>query len=77
MGGPDRFSIGGPPGEKPSRKGFGSKLIRTGLAGSGQVDLRYEVSGLEAEFRSPISHLLGGMMTRAGPAPAARQAAGV
>ncbi|MGV8935968.1 MAG: sensor histidine kinase [Allorhizobium sp.] len=57
----DWREIGGPAVETqtPSRSGFGSKLTRTGLAGSGQVDLRYNPAGLEAEFRAPLSQLRG------------------
>ena len=46
---------GGPPVSEPLRRGFGSRLIRTGLVGSGGVDLRYRPDGLHAEFRSPLS----------------------
>ncbi len=46
---------GGPPVTEPLRRGFGSRLIRTGLAGSGGVDLRYRREGLYAEFRAPLS----------------------
>lgn len=48
---------GGPPVTKPERKGFGSKLIGLGLAGTGGVDLRYESLGLEADMTAKISHL--------------------
>ncbi len=46
---------GGPPVTQPQRRGFGSRLIRTGLTGSGGVDLRYNPEGLHAEFRAPLS----------------------
>ena len=46
---------GGPPVTEPLRRGFGSRLIRTGLMGSGGVDLRYLPEGLHAEFRAPLS----------------------
>jgi two-component sensor histidine kinase len=49
--------IGGPLITVPSRKGFGTKLIRTGLLGAGDVDLRYEPSGLEAEMTAPLFKL--------------------
>lgn len=46
---------GGPPVEEPKRRGFGSRLIRLGLAGTGGVELRFHNSGLEAEFRAPLA----------------------
>lgn len=46
---------GGPPAAEPTRQGFGSRLIRTGLVGSGGVELRYRPEGLHAEFRAPLS----------------------
>ena len=46
---------GGPPVATPSRGGFGSKLIRVGLVGTGGVSLRYIASGFEAEFRAPLA----------------------
>lgn len=46
---------GGPAVAEPQRSGFGSRLIRTGLVGSGGVDLRYLPEGLHAEFRAPLS----------------------
>lgn len=49
--------IGGPQISEPTRKGFGTKLIRTGLLGTGDVDLRYEPSGLEAEMTAPLFKL--------------------
>ncbi len=55
----DWRETGGPAVAEPSHRGFGSKLIRTGLAGIGQVNLQYNVSGLEAEFRAPLSQLQG------------------
>lgn len=48
---------GGPPVVTPLRRGFGSKLIRLGLVGTGGVDLRYEPSGFEADLRASIRHL--------------------
>lgn len=48
---------GGPPVEQPSRKGFGSRLIKLGF-GTGQADLRYNRSGFEAEFRAPLALVL-------------------
>jgi two-component sensor histidine kinase len=47
----------GPPVTAPTRRGFGSKLVRLGLVGTGGVDLRYETSGLEADLRAFVNHL--------------------
>jgi two-component sensor histidine kinase len=41
----------------PTRKGFGSKLIRLGLVGTGGTELRYEPGGFEADLRASIDHL--------------------
>jgi two-component sensor histidine kinase len=49
--------VGGPTVTQPTRKGFGSRLIRLGLVGTGGVDVRYEPSGLQAEMRASIAHL--------------------
>ncbi|OYR14839.1 histidine kinase family protein [Brucella thiophenivorans] len=49
--------IGGPEVSAPNRKGFGTKLIRTGLLGTGDVDLRFERSGLEAVMTAPLHQL--------------------
>jgi PAS domain S-box-containing protein len=51
---------GGPAVREPSasdRKGFGSRLIRMGLVGTGGVDVRYSERGLEASMRAPLAHL--------------------
>lgn len=48
---------GGPPAAAPSRRGFGSRLIRSGLVGTGGVDLRYEPSGFSAEMRAPLKQV--------------------
>ena len=56
----DWVERGGPPPvapTQPRRKGFGSRLIAMGLAGSGGVDLRYPSSGLEATMRAPLVQL--------------------
>lgn len=39
------------------RKGFGSKLIRMGLVGTGGVDASYIQSGIEAELHAPIAQV--------------------
>ncbi|NTE85887.1 HWE histidine kinase domain-containing protein [Agrobacterium rubi] len=46
---------GGPPAREPERKGFGSRLIRMGIAGTGDVDKHFTNSGLIATFRAPLS----------------------
>jgi PAS domain S-box-containing protein len=48
---------GGPPATAPVRKGFGSRIIRMGLCGSGGVELRYEQDGLTAEMTAPLDQL--------------------
>ncbi|MCB8877968.1 GAF domain-containing protein [Acidisoma silvae] len=48
---------GGPLVDKPVQKGFGSKLIRLGLTGSGGADIRYLPSGLHAFFRAPVAQV--------------------
>lgn len=42
--------IGGPPAIEPTRKGFGSRLIRMGLLGTGGTSTRYLFTGFEADF---------------------------
>ena len=49
--------IGGPAVVPSDRKGFGSKLIRMGLIGTGGVDLRYEPSGLKVIFTAPLEQV--------------------
>jgi PAS domain S-box-containing protein len=48
---------GGPPAQQPVRKGFGSRLIGTGLIGTGGVALRYLQTGFEADFTAPLSQV--------------------
>lgn len=48
---------GGPPAIEPQRRGFGSRLIKSGLAGTGQADIRYQSTGLHAQFRAPLAYL--------------------
>jgi PAS domain S-box-containing protein len=45
---------GGPPVVAPTRRGFGSRLIRTGLVGTGEVDVTYHTEGLVAAMRAPL-----------------------
>jgi two-component sensor histidine kinase len=51
---------GGPPVVAPTRRGFGSKLVRLGLLGQGGVDLRFLADGLEADLRAPVHDLAQG-----------------
>ena len=48
------LEIGGPTVTAPSGKGFGSKLIKMGLVGTGGSNIRYEPSGLVATFTAPL-----------------------
>ncbi|GAA0731868.1 hypothetical protein GCM10009106_12820 [Sphingomonas japonica] len=48
---------GGPPAVVPTRKGFGSRLVRLGLIGTGGSAVRYEQPGLTACFRAPLSQV--------------------
>lgn len=45
---------GGPPVVVPTRRGFGSRLIRTGLVGTGCVEVMYHPEGVEAVMRAPM-----------------------
>jgi PAS domain S-box-containing protein len=56
----DWTESGGPAVAQPSRAGFGSRLIRMGLAGSGGADLRYDATGLKARFSAPFAQVSGG-----------------
>ena len=56
----DWVERGGPPAVEPARqgrKGFGSRLIRMGLVGTGGVDLRFTPLGLEATMRGRLVEL--------------------
>ena len=49
---------GGPPAATPNgRTGFGSRLIRMGLLGTREADLRYDRCGFRAEFRAPLARI--------------------
>lgn len=48
---------GGPPAVQPTRKGFGSRIIRMGLSGSGGVKLHYEHDGLTVRATAPLYQL--------------------
>jgi PAS domain S-box-containing protein len=47
----------GPGVIEPVRKGFGSRLVKTGLAGTGGVAFSYPPSGFEAEFTASLADL--------------------
>ena len=58
----ERFKLcwaerGGPPAKEPTRKGFGTHLIRMGLTGSGNVTLDYGPDGLTVRASAPF-HLM-------------------
>lgn len=48
---------GGPPAIRPTRKGFGSRIIGMGLTGSGGVTLDYGTNGLSVEASAPLHQL--------------------
>jgi len=48
---------GGPPVAEPARQGFGSRLIRAGLTGTGRVLLRYPSRGFSAELRAHLEQV--------------------
>lgn len=50
---------GGPPVVTPSRKGFGSKLLRLGLGGIGNSEVRYDPDGVAARMQASLSDLAG------------------
>lgn len=48
---------GGPRVSAPSRRGFGSRLIRQGLSGEGQSQLHFDEQGLRYELAVPLRTL--------------------
>ncbi|NJC32843.1 PAS domain S-box-containing protein [Sphingomonas jejuensis] len=48
---------GGPPAKAPSRRGFGSRIIRMGLTGAGGTDIKYEDKGLSFHAVAPLDQL--------------------
>jgi two-component sensor histidine kinase len=48
---------GGPEVTPPSRKGFGSKLVRLGLVGTGGSTVRYDSSGLIGSFEAGVEEV--------------------
>lgn len=51
---------GGPPATEPVSKGFGSRIIRMGLTGSGGVKISYDSQGLTAEMSAPLHQVQQG-----------------
>ncbi|WP_242415025.1 GAF domain-containing protein [Sphingomonas panni] len=51
---------GGPLVREPARRGFGSKLLRLGLAGTGDSDICYDPAGVRVTMRASLSELTGG-----------------
>lgn len=49
---------GGPPAVAPEKRGFGTRLIQTGLVGTRDTHLDYSVQGLVAKFRAPMSQVV-------------------
>ncbi|HXH15924.1 MAG TPA: GAF domain-containing protein [Sphingomonas sp.] len=47
----------GPAATAPTLKGFGSRLIRLGLVGTGGSEVRYEQAGLEATFQALLAEV--------------------
>lgn len=48
----------GPQITQPDKTGFGSRLIRLGLGGTGQAELDYRPTGLLATFRAPLAMIM-------------------
>ncbi len=48
---------GGPPASEPVQLGFGSRLLQSGMIGTGGVSLRYENTGLNAEMRACLEQV--------------------
>lgn len=46
--------LGGPRVDEPVRKGFGSRLIATGISGTGRAELSYLSEGLRATFHASM-----------------------
>ncbi|ODT11026.1 MAG: histidine kinase [Kaistia sp. SCN 65-12] len=51
---------GGPPAQKPTRHGFGSRLINGGLTGAGRARLLFLPTGLEGHFEAPVNWICAG-----------------
>lgn len=55
----DWIESGGPPVVAPEKTSFGSKLIASGLSGSGGVETRFEPEGLRVSFKASLRSLSG------------------
>lgn len=53
----DWRETGGPAPKEPGRQGFGSRLIRMGLIGTGGVEVRFMPQGLDATFKAPLAQV--------------------
>lgn len=64
--------IGGPPVAPPTRKGFGTTIIERSIPYelNGTAETRYRVTGFEADFTLPISHVRLAQPTPEDAAPA-------
>lgn len=51
------IEIGGPPVAQPTKTGFGSKLIKMGLLGAGEVSSEFKPEGFQAMFTAPLRQL--------------------
>ncbi|WP_051231084.1 sensor histidine kinase [Kaistia adipata] len=51
---------GGPPAQRPTRHGFGSRLINGGLTGAGRARLQFLPTGLEGHFEAPVNWISAG-----------------
>ena len=48
---------GGPPAKEPARQGFGTQLLRAGLVGTGETELRYAETGFRAGMRADLDQI--------------------
>jgi two-component sensor histidine kinase len=55
---------GGPPAKAPHSRGFGSRLIAMGIAGSRMTELDYSAEGLRARFQGPLASLVDALPER-------------
>ena len=53
----DWREAGGPPVWTPSRRGFGSKLLRLGLTGNGDSEICFDPAGIIVTMRATLSDL--------------------
>lgn len=50
---------GGPRVSAPQKRGFGSKLIKMGLMGAGNVEVKFDPEGLQAVMAAPLEQVQG------------------